>query len=120
MDRIELKGMEFYGYHGCCPEEREQGQPFFVDLVMELPLRKAGRSDRLEDTVNYAAVFDEVRDIVEGAPKNLIESLAESIAERILGEHSLVEAVCVTVHKPKAPLSGSFRDAAVTVERKRS
>ena len=119
MDRIEIKGMEFYGFHGCCPEERKQGQPFFVDVVMELSLEKAGRSDDLGDTVNYARVFDGVRAIVEGPPRNLIEFLAESVAEGILGEHPAVELVRVTVHKPKAPLSGSFRDVAVTVERGR-
>ncbi len=120
MDRIELKGMEFYGYHGCCPEEREQGQPFFVDVDMELSLKKAGLSDDLGDTVDYSEVFHAAKAVVEGPPRNLIESLAESVAERILREHPAVESLRVTVHKPKAPLAGPFRDAAVTVERKRS
>ena len=119
MDRIELKGMEFYGYHGCYPMEREQGQPFFVDVSLQVPLKRAGTSDDLRETVDYGAVFDDVRGIVEGEPRKLIEAVAEAIADKVLRGYPLVESVSVTVHKPDAPLSGKFRDAAVTIERKR-
>jgi len=119
MDRIELKGMEFYGYHGCYPKEREEGQPFLVDVSLQVSLEKAGKSDDLGETVDYGAVFRDVGDIVEGEPRKLIEAVAEDIAGRVLRGYPLVEAVCVTVHKPNAPLPGKFRDASVTVERKR-
>lgn len=119
MDRIELKGMEFYGYHGCLPWEREKGQPFLVDVGMRLSLEAAGRSDDLKDTVDYGAVFDEARAIVEGKPRMLIESVAEGIAEAVLRKYAGVVSVCVSVHKPKAPLSGTFRDVSVTIERNR-
>ena len=68
MDRIVLDHMEFYGYHGCLPEERQQGQTFFVDLTMQLNLRAAGEQDDLGQTVNYADVFTKIRGIVEGLP----------------------------------------------------
>lgn len=66
MDRIVLDHMEFYGYHGCLPEERQQGQTFFVDAVLHLDLRAAGEQDNLAQTVNYADVFTKIRSIVEG------------------------------------------------------
>ena len=66
MDKIVLVGMEFYGYHGCLPTEREQGQRFVVDAELFLELRQAGKSEALQDTVNYADVFEQIRQIVEG------------------------------------------------------
>ncbi|MBR3458448.1 MAG: dihydroneopterin aldolase [Selenomonadaceae bacterium] len=119
MDKIELNGMEFYGYHGCCPEEREKGQFFFVDVSLQLSLKKAGKSDALEDTVNYASVFEDVRSIVEGSPHNLMESVAEAIANRLLMNYPMAESVCISMRKPNAPIHGKFRYASVTIERER-
>ena len=120
MDKIMLTGMEFIGYHGCLPEERQTGQPFIVDAVMFLSLRKAGEEDELAETVNYAQVFEKVREIVEGEPLQLIEAVAERAAAAILQEFPPVEKVEITVHKPEAPIKGLFRDAAVSIERSRA
>lgn len=120
MDKIKLTGLDFYGYHGCLAEEREKGQHFLVDLTMYVDLQAAGESDDLAATVDYAAVFETVRTIVEGDPLNLIEAVAERTASSILGAYGPVEKVRVTVHKPGAPIPGTFRDAAVSVVRTRS
>lgn len=119
MDCIQLDGMEFYGFHGCLPSERQTGQTFFVDAKLYLELQQAGRSDELSATVNYADVFTDIRDIVEGEPVNLIETVAERIAAVILKNYDLVSMIEVTVHKPSAPIPGKFRDAAVSLTRKR-
>ena len=116
MDKIILQGLKFYGYHGCLAEERAQGQIFFIDLVLYLDLSRAGESDDLKDTVDYSAVFQVVQKIVEGKPWNLIEKVAAVIADTILTQFS-VETVAVTIHKPQAPIPGTFRDACVTIER---
>lgn len=118
-DCITLKGMEFYGYHGCYEEEKKVGQVFLVDAVLEKDLSRPGETDCLEDTINYAAVFDTIRDIVECNTFNLIERLAFHIAETVLQEYD-VNAVEITVHKPKAPIDGRFSDAAVTIRRERN
>lgn len=120
MDCIKLDGMEFYGYHGCLPAERRAGQAFFVDVRLYLDLQTAGLHDDLSATVNYAEVFATIRDIVEGEPVNLIETVAECIAAAILREYPPVSVIDVTVHKPSAPIPGKFRDAAVSLTRKRS
>jgi dihydroneopterin aldolase len=65
-DRLLLRGMEFYAYHGVHPEERRLGQRFVVDLEVELDLVPAGRSDTLEATVNYGTLYHTVRAIVKG------------------------------------------------------
>ena len=118
-DRIELLGMAFFGFHGCLPEERGEGQKFLVDAVLYLDMQKAGKTDDLSHTVNYAAVFDSIRSIVEGAPRNLIERVAEEIASRILAEYPL-QRIEVAVHKPMAPIGGDFQDVCVRIERSRT
>ena len=65
-DQILLEGMSFYAYHGVNPEERTQGQWFVVDMKVEVELSKPGRSDRLEDTVNYTDLYHTVKAVVEG------------------------------------------------------
>lgn len=120
MDCIKLDGMEFYGYHGCLPAERQTGQTFLVDAKLYLDLRDAGISDDLSATVNYAEVFATIRSIVEGEPVNLIETVAERIAAAVIEKYPPVSMIEVTVHKPSAPIPGKFQDAAVSLLRKRS
>ncbi|WP_294159628.1 dihydroneopterin aldolase [uncultured Selenomonas sp.] len=117
LDKIALSGMKFYGYHGCLTEERETGQEFYVDVNLALSLRRAGKSDELKNTVNYAAVFEIVKSVVEGQSYHLIEAVAEHIADLVLEEYPEVRTIEVTVHKPAAPLPGHFQDAAVTIRR---
>lgn len=118
-DRIILEGMQFYGFHGVNPEERALGQPYLVDLVVELDLSRPAVTDQLEDTVNYAHLYRAVRDVVEGDSRNLLESTAQRIADRVLGEFP-VKAVQVRVKKPRPPIRGSVIDhAAVEIYRVR-
>src|SRR5436305_437819 len=106
-DRLLLTGMTFYGYHGVLPAERALGARFVVDLEAALDLRAAGERDDLAATVDYAAVYEEVRAVVEGPPLNLIEAVAERVAQRLLAAFSPLQAVTVRVHKPGAPLPGA-------------
>lgn len=111
--------MQFYGYHGVNPEERALGQRYVVDLTADLDLRRAGETDRLEDTVSYSEVYRAVRAVMEGEPRNLLESAAQAITDRILAEFP-VDAVMVTVKKPNPPVRGSAIEmAAVKIHRHR-
>jgi dihydroneopterin aldolase len=98
--------MQFYGFHGVNPEERTLGQPYVVDLEVELDLRPAGRSDNLEDTVSYTKLYRVAQGVMEGQPKNLLEAAAETIAQQTL-EQFPVNAVRVHVRKPQPPIRGS-------------
>jgi len=118
-DKFILNGIEVFGYHGDLPEERKLGQKFLVDLELNLDLSKAGISDELSDTVDYPKILAEVEKIVGGKPKNLIETVAETIAKKILQDFELIESLQVTVHKPFAPLKIKYSDAAVSIFRKR-
>lgn len=117
-DRVVVRGIEAYGYHGVLPEERAKGQPFVVDLEVHTDVSDAAAADDLAKTVDYAVLAREAVAIVQGEPRDLIETVAVLVAERILA-YDRVVAVEVTVHKPKAPVGVPFSDVAVTVVRER-
>jgi dihydroneopterin aldolase/2-amino-4-hydroxy-6-hydroxymethyldihydropteridine diphosphokinase len=117
-DRIVLRGISARGFHGVLDFERADGQDFGVDVTLEVDLRRAGRSDLLEHTVNYAEVAADTLALITGPPLNLIETLADQIAAAAL-RRPLVQAVEVTVHKPQAPVGVPLRDVQVTVRRHR-
>ena len=112
--------MVFYGFHGVEPAERQVGQRFVVDLEVDRDLRAAGVSDDVADTVNYSRLYRAVQEIAEGPSRNLLENLAEAIAQRVLDSFD-VESVRVRVKKPEAPIRGSVLSyAGVEVFRKRA
>ena len=119
-DRILLEGMVFHGRHGTLPAERELGQPFVVDVELRLNLRPAGLSDNLEKTVDYGEVYRRAKEIVEGTPVKLTETVAEKIAAAILEGHPPVEATRVKVAKPHVRLGDTvLTGSAVEILRHR-
>jgi dihydroneopterin aldolase len=117
-DRIILTGITAHGHHGVFAEERQQGQPFVVDVTCELDLSGAAAEDDLGRTIDYGSLAQAVVADVERDPLNLIEALAERIARTCLG-HPAVQRVSVTVHKPKAPMPVPVADVAVSLTRSR-
>ena len=118
-DRIILSGMVFYGYHGVSPEERTLGQRFVVDLEVEADTRQAGASDDIFDAINYAEVYQAVKEVVEGPPKRLLEAVAEEVAQRVLSGFDGT-AVRVRVTKPSPPIPGAVMSGmSVEVYRRR-
>ena len=117
-DRVLMKGLEFYGYHGVIPEENRLGQRFVVDIEMHADLARAGETDDLTATVNYVAVHADVRAIVEGPACKLIETVAARIADRILDAYA-VHAVRVRVLKPDVPIPATLEYVGIEIERTR-
>ncbi|MBB2986234.1 2-amino-4-hydroxy-6-hydroxymethyldihydropteridine diphosphokinase [Terracoccus luteus] len=115
-DRILLEGVSAYGYHGVLADEKRDGQTFVVDVLIHLDAATAGRSDDLHDTVSYAEVAGQVVARITGPSFDLIERLAEVVADDVL-DHALVDAVEVVVHKPQAPVGHPFTDVQVRVVR---
>ena len=119
-DRILLEGMVLHGRHGTLPAERELGQPFVVDVELRLDLRPAGLSDDLAQTVDYGEVHRRAREIAEGEPVNLTETVAERIATAVLENHPAVQAVRVKVAKPHVRLADTvLAGSAVEILRRR-
>lgn len=118
MDAITLTGLRANGHHGVFEEERRTGQVFVVDVTAGLPLQDAARSDDLTKTIHYGELAASIVAAVERDPVDLIETVAERIADLVLG-YPLVQTVTVTVHKPSAPIEVPFADVSVTIERSR-
>lgn len=115
-DLISLTGLRGYGYHGVYEDERRDGQEFLVDVTLELDTAAAAASDDVADTVHYGELATALVAVVEGEPVNLLERLAQRLANRCLSDPR-VAAVTVTVHKPQAPIPYEFADVAVTIRR---
>lgn len=119
MDKIKLERMEFYGYHGVFPEENKLGQRFCIDVELCLDLKPAGASDDLERTVNYAEVYETIKEIVEQRKFRLIEALAEHIASAVLDTYTVINELTVRVVKPHPPFAAHFLGVTVEIHRKR-
>jgi dihydroneopterin aldolase len=118
LDRIELTGLRGVGFHGVFDHERRDGQEFAVDVTLGLDLTAAGLSDDLADTVDYGTLADGLHAVLVGPPVDLIESLALRMVDLCLTD-ARVQWASVTVHKPNAPITPTFTDVAVTIERSR-
>lgn len=117
-DRITLDSMVFQGTHGVYPEEQLTPQPFEVDVELALNLQPAGLSDDIGQTIDYARVYETCRQIVESTRFNLLEALAEAIAQELLAQFPATE-VTVRIRKPKVTLGGPFRAAGIEIRRRR-
>jgi 7,8-dihydroneopterin aldolase/epimerase/oxygenase len=118
MDRILLEGMSFQGRHGVRPAERERPQEFKVDVELDCDLSEPGRTDQIEDTVDYRQVHTIAKEVIEGDSKQLLETLAGQIAERVL---KLPRVAGVSVRIAKRPESMQPIDAAaVRINRTRA
>jgi dihydroneopterin aldolase/2-amino-4-hydroxy-6-hydroxymethyldihydropteridine diphosphokinase len=118
-DRINIKGLKLYAYHGCLEEERQKGQEFTLDITLYLNLTPAGITDNLERTVNYSEACQVAQEAFTKYAYNLIETAAEEVAAALLIKYSLVDKVTVEVFKPHAPIPLDFENVSVFIERKR-
>ena len=117
-DRITLIGLRASAFHGVLEHERRTGQVFIIDVTVWLDLEAAAAGDDLDLTVHYGELAEEVVAAVETEPVDLIETVAERVANVALA-HAPVQRVEVTVHKPSAPIAVPFSDVAVTIVRSR-
>ena len=117
--RIALSGLRARGFHGVFDFEREQGQDFLVDVLLELDLSRAAVTDDVADTVHYGELAERLVAVITGEPVNLIETLADRLLGVCLADER-VAAAEVTVHKPQAPIPHEFGDVSVTLRRGRS
>jgi len=101
MDRILLEGMSFQGRHGVRPAEREVPQEFKVDVEVDCDLSEPGKSDRVEDTVDYRQIHAVAKDVIEGQSHKLLETLAARIAKRPESMHP-IDAAAIRINRTRA------------------
>ncbi len=119
MDKIIFSDIVMFGYHGNFSQEKDLGQRFFIDAELTLDLQKAGQSDKIADTINYADVYEVIRLVVEEEKHNLIESVGEKIVDDIFQEFPQVSHIEIQVKKPSAPIKGIFNHVAIKLSRTR-
>lgn len=117
MDKIIIKGLRVYAYHGVNESEKEKGQPFELDITMAVDTRVAGRSDDLKDTVNYSKVSKRVTAVLLSEKNDLLERVAARVAETVLEEFPVAE-ITVLLKKPRAPIAADFDYVAVEITRR--
>jgi dihydroneopterin aldolase len=118
-DRIFVSGLSLHAYHGVMPHEAKVGQSFALDLVVDIDLAEATRSDKVADTVSYDLIVDVAAQAFCAHRYRLVEAAAGAVADAILGRFARVKTVRVTVHKPHAPIAATFRDVGVEIVRSR-
>ncbi|WP_051624173.1 2-amino-4-hydroxy-6-hydroxymethyldihydropteridine diphosphokinase [Clostridium akagii] len=117
MDKIFIKDLQVYGYHGVNKEEKKMGQRFLISLELYMDLSVPGKSDNLKHTVNYAEICEKVEEKFRENKFDLIEAVAESIAKFILSSFNLVQGVKVNIKKPWAPIGKPLDFAGVEISR---
>lgn len=117
MDKMYIKDLEVYAYHGVNEAEKDIGQRFLISLEMFMDLSKPGKTDDLKETVNYAQLSYDVEEEFKRYKYDLIEKAAESLANFILEKYELIDRIKVKIKKPWAPIGKSLDYAAVEVDR---
>ena len=117
MDKIVIKGLRIFAYHGVNPEEKEKGQPFVLEITLYKDLSLPGATDDLNDTVNYSRVAKTATRVMLAQKDDLIERAASRVAEAVLAEFPVRE-VTVRLKKPRAPIAGDFEYVAVEITRR--
>lgn len=118
-DTLTLSRLHFSACHGVLPEEAARSQDFEVTVHLEMPLAEAGRTDDLARTVDYRQVREVVRGVMDGPPRKLVETLAESVADGILRTFPRVQAVGVEVAKTRPPVDFAGTGVIVRIRRAR-
>ncbi|GBC92409.1 Dihydroneopterin aldolase [bacterium HR15] len=119
MDQLFIEGIEFYGYHGVPDAEQQIGHRYRVDVVLELDMARAGRTDQLEDTVNYGEVARLILQLGTEQPVRLMETLAERFCTAILERFPMVQRVRVRIAKRLPPTGIIVEQAGVEISRER-
>ncbi len=117
MDKIFIKDLEVYGYHGVYIEEKNMGQRFFISAELYLDLNPPGMTDDLNKTVNYAELCHKIEQRFIEKKFDLIESCAEYLANIILNEYTLIDKVKINIKKPSAPIGKPLKYVGVEIER---
>lgn len=119
MDKIIIKDLEIFAYHGVLDAEKKNGQTFYVTTELFMDLREAGLADDLNKTVNYAEICEDIRFVMTEEKYNLIEAVAENIAGTILLKYDKIKMIHVTISKPHAPIPMTFDTVCVDIVRKK-
>ena len=119
MDKIIIKNLKLFCYHGVNPEEKVDGQNFIFDVEAGVDLTGPCATDNVDDTVSYAKMIKTVRQVAQSQKDDLIERVAQRIIDALFEEYEKIQVIRITVMKPEAPIKAEFDYVAVQIERER-
>ena len=119
MDKIIIKGLKVFAYHGVNPEEKAYGQNFILDITAYKNLKKAGETDNIDDTVSYAKILKTAVKVLNEDKYDLLEKVAQRVAQQIFLEFDSIKAIDVCLKKPEAPIKADCEDGGVEISRTR-
>lgn len=119
MDKIIIKGLKVFAYHGVNPEEKADGQNFILDITAYKNLKKAGETDNIDDTVSYAKILKTAVKVLNEDKYDLLEKVAQRVAQQIFLEFDSIKAIDVCLKKPEAPIKAGFEYVGVEIFRTR-
>jgi dihydroneopterin aldolase len=120
VDRIAVRNLALFAYHGVFEGEQEIGQRFYLDVVVEADLVPASTTDAVDKTVDYAALVKVVSDAFTEKRQKLLETLAARVTKRVFESFPIVSAVEVTIRKPSAPIEAVFDCVEIQIRRSRN
>ena len=118
MDKIYLKNIKIYAYHGCMEEEKKIGSNYLVNLIVDADLSMSCKSDELKDTVDYVALLDIVKNQMK-IRSNLLENVADRVVNKIIYKFPAVRKVVVKIAKLNPPINGDTDEVVIRREKKR-
>ncbi|KKC39365.1 dienelactone hydrolase [Devosia epidermidihirudinis] len=118
-DRIILKDLGFYGYHGLFAEEKKLGQRFFIDLELGVDLTEAAETDKLSAGISYADIYDTVKASFESQPMRLLEAVAQNVSVALFDGFEKINWIIIRIRKPEAPIAMVRGEVAIELQRVR-
>ena len=119
MDKIIIKELKLYAYHGVNPEEKIEGQNFVLDIECKADLSLPCKTDNVDDTVSYAQIIKLIKKVFIAEKYDLIEKAAQVVADSVLENFEKIQSIKVTLKKPEAPMKADFEYVAVQIKRER-
>ena len=117
MDYIKITGLKIFAHHGVLPEEKKNGQDFYINARLFYSMKQPGKTDDLNDAINYAQVCAFMTETFTAQSFDLIEAAAEHLCHAVLLEFSALEKIELELCKPHAPIGLPFTDVSVNMTR---
>lgn len=119
MDKILIRNLKIFAYHGVNPEEKVQGQNFILDIDAFVDISVPCKTDSVDDTVSYADIIEETVRIFTSRKYDLVERAAERVSEGLFERFEKIQALRILLKKPDAPIDADFEYVGVEIERNR-
>lgn len=119
MDKILIRNLKVFAYHGVNPEEKVQGQNFILDIDAFVDISVPCKTDRVDDTVSYADIIEETIRIFTARKDDLVERAAERVSEGLFEKFERIQSLRILLKKPDAPIDADFEYVGVEIQRNR-